>query len=116
LRDNSPTLNEKGKETKMNEAENLTIKLTKAETLTVKLDKAVDLIERARKLVLQIIDEDETGAVATADLKFDEISDFISDIGYDVILATQQQEKEAERLAEIRALESRLAKLKAGGC
>ena len=92
------------------------MKLSKAETLTMKLSEAEDLIERARTLFLQIIDEDETGAVvATADLKFDEIVDFISDIGYDCILAAQQQEKEAERLAEIRALESRLAELKAGG-
>ena len=51
--------------------------------------------------------------VATADLKFDEIVDFISDIGYDCVMAAQRQEKEAERLAEIRALESRLAELKA---
>ena len=88
-----------------------------SETLTMKLSEAEDLIERARTLFLQIIDEDETGAVvATADLKFDEIVDFISDIGYDCILAAQQQEKEAERLAEIRALESSLAELKAGGC
>ena len=93
------------------------MKLSKAETLMMKLDKAVDLVEQARSLVLQVIDEDEIGAVAaTADLKFDEISDFISDIGYDCILAAQQQEKEAERLAEIRALESRLAELKAGLC
>ena len=96
------------------------MKLSKAETLTMKLSEAEDLIERARTLVLQIIDEDETGAVvATADLKFDEIVDFISDIGYDCILAAQQQEEEAEeaeRLAEIRVLESRLAELKAGGC
>ena len=96
------------------------MKLSKAETLAMKLSEAEDLIERARTLVLQIIDEDETGAVAsTADLKFDEISDFISDIGYDIILEAQQQEKEAEeaeRLAEIRVLESRLAELKAGGC
>ena len=91
-----------------------------SETLMMKLHNAEDLIEQARTLVLQIIDEDETGAVvATADLKFDEIVDFISDIGYDCILAAQQQEKEAEeaeRLAEIRVLESRLAELKAGGC
>ena len=93
------------------------MKLSKAETLTMKLSEAEDLIERARMLVLQVIDEDETGAVvATADLKFDEIVDFISDIGYDSILAAQHQEAEAERLAEIRALESRLAELKAGGC
>ena len=92
------------------------MKLSKAETLTMKLSEAEDLIERARMLVLQIIDEDETGDGAQVDLKFDEISDFISDIGFDIILAAQQQEKEAERLAEIRALESRLAELKAGGC
>ena len=91
-----------------------------SETLMMKLTEAEDLIEQARSLVLQIIDEDETGAVvATADLKFDEISDFISDIGYDCILAAQHQEEEAEeaeRLAEIRVLESRLAELKARGC
>ena len=96
------------------------MKLSKAETLTMKLSEAEDLIERARTLFLQIIDEDETGAVvATADLKFDEIVDFISDIGYDCILAAHGQEEEAEeaeRLAEIRVLESRLAELKAGGC
>ena len=89
-------------------------KMTLSETLMMKLTEAEDLIEQARALVLQIIGEDETGAVtATVDLKFDEISDFISDIGFDIILAAQRQEKEAERLAEIRALESRLAELKA---
>ena len=88
-----------------------------SETLTMKLSEAEDLIEHARTLFLQVIDEDETGAMAsTVDLKFDEISDFISDIGFDVILTAQHQEKEAERLAEIRALESRLAELKAGLC
>ena len=90
-----------------------------SETLMMKLNEAVDLVERARTLVLQIIDEDETGDGAQVDLKFDEISDFIWDIGYDCILVAQQQEKEAEeaeRLAEIRVLESRLAELKAGRC
>ena len=60
------------------------------DNVAMKLDRAVDLVEQARSLVLQVIDEDETGAMAsTVDLKFDEISDFISDIGYDVILAAQ---------------------------
>ena len=90
------------------------------DNVSMKLDKAVDLVEQARSLVLQVIDEDEIGVCTQTctqvDLKFDEISDFISDIGYDCILVAQQQEKEAERLAEIRALESRLAELKAGGC
>lgn len=82
-----------------------------SEKLTMKLNEAEDLIEQARMLVLQVIDKDDTG---TANLKFDEIVDFISDIGYDVIMAADHQEE--ERLAEIRALESRLAELKAGLC
>lgn len=106
LRDNSPTLKRKGNE--MNLSEKLTMKLNKAEVL----------IEQARSLVLQVIDEDEIGDGASGgsvDLKFDEMVDFISDIGYEVIMPIQFQEEEAERLAEIRALESRLAELKAGG-
>lgn len=92
-----------------------------SETLTMKLNKAEDLIEQARMLVLQVIYEDETG---TVDLKFDEIVDFISDIGYDVIMAAHRQEEddviiaahrqeeEAERLlAEIHTLKKRLAEL-----
>ena len=94
-------------------------KMKLIDNLAMKLNEAEDLIEQARSLVLQVIDEGETDAeVATVDLKFDEIVDFISDIGYDCILAAQQQEKEAEeaeRLAEIRVLESRLAELKARG-
>ena len=89
-----------------------------SEKLTMKLNKAEVLIEQARSLVLQVIDEDEIGDGASGgsvDLKFDEMVDFISDIGYEVIMPIQFQEEEAERLAEIRALESRLAELKAGG-
>ena len=82
------------------------------DNVAMKLDKAVDLIEQARSLVLQVIDEDEIGACTQTctqvDLKFDEISDFISDIGFDIIMAEF-------RVLE-RALESRLAELKAGGC
>ena len=82
------------------------------DNLAMKLDKAVDLVEQARSLVLQVIDEDEIGACTQTctqvDLKFDEISDFISDIGFDIIMA--------EFRALERAIESRLAELKAGGC
>ena len=82
------------------------------DNLAMKLDKAVDLVEQARSLVLQVIDEDEIGACTQTctqvDLKFDEISDFISDIGFDIIMAEF-------RVLE-RAIESRLAELKAGGC
>ena len=86
-----------------------------SENLAMQLVKAEALIEQARMLVLQVIDSDLHDA-CTVDLKFDEIADFISDIGYDLIMEALDQEKEAERLAEIRALESRLAELKAGGC
>ena len=82
------------------------------DNVAMKLDKAVDLVEQARSLVLQVIDEDEIGACTQTctqvDLKFDEIADFISDIGFDIIMAEF-------RVLE-RAIESRLAELKAGGC
>ena len=82
------------------------------DNVAMKLDKAVDLVEQARSLVLQVIDEDEIGACTQTctqvDLRFDEISDFISDIGFDIIMAEF-------RVLE-RAIESRLAELKAGGC
>ena len=82
------------------------------DNVAMKLDKAVDLVEQARSLVLQVIDEDEIGVCTQTctqvDLKFDEISDFISDIGFDIIMAEF-------RVLE-RAIESRLAELKAGGC
>ena len=82
------------------------------DNVAMKLSKAEDLIEQARSLVLQVIDEDEIGVCTQTctqvDLKFDEISDFISDIGFDIIMAEF-------RVLE-RALESRLAELKAGGC
>lgn len=79
----------------------------------MKLNKAEDLIEQARVLVLQVIGEHEA---CSADLKFDEIVDFISDIGQHVIMVHHRQEEEAERLAEVLALKKRLAELGAGGC
>lgn len=88
-----------------------------SERLTVKLNQAEILIEKARNLVLQVIAEDEIGdgrLGAEIDPKFDQMIDFISDVGYEVIMPIQMEEEESQRLAEISALEKRLAELRAG--
>ena len=90
-----------------------------SEKLTVKLNKAEVLIEQARTLVLQVIAEDEIGdgrLGSEIDPKFDEMIDFISDVGYEVIMPIQMEEEENERLAEISALEARLKELKGCAC
>lgn len=86
-----------------------------SEKLTIKLNKAESLVEQARNLVLQVFNEDEIGEGFSAplvDSKFDDIIDFIGDVGYEVIMPIQFQEEENERLEEIKVLEKRLAELK----
>ena len=82
------------------------MKLYTPEALIIKLDTPEDLLKQARILILrdqacmlvrQVIDEVITSSQRRPTL-------------------AQRREKEAERLTEIRALESRLAALKAGGC
>lgn len=88
--------------------------MLKSERLNVKLNKAEILIEQARALVLQVLDEDENGEGCTGcrvDKVFDDLVDFIGDVGYEVLMPMQLEEEEAERLAEISVLKARLAEL-----
>ncbi len=86
-----------------------------SERLTVKLNKAELLVEQARNLVLQVLEDDELGDGSTGpmvDSKFDDLVDFIGDVAYDVVMPIQFAEEEIERLAEIARLEERLAELR----
>ena len=114
------------------------MKLYTPEALIIKLDTPEDLLKQARILILrdqacmlvhQVIDEvitssqrQEKGAERLDEIR-DQTCMLVRQVIDDVIMAAQRRptlaqrrEKEAERLTEIRALESRLAALKAGGC
>lgn len=86
--------------------------MRKSDKLTEKLNRAEQLIEQARTLVLQVIDADETGDGCTGgqvNPKFDDLVDFLGEVGYEVIMPMQMEEEDREQ--EIERLRARLSQL-----
>lgn len=87
--------------------------MTKSEILTAKLSKAAELLERAKRCVEYVLENDEAGDGVSGG-KFmtlaDELIDLTEELGYEIVMPMQAEEEEREE--EIAALEARLAELR----
>lgn len=71
--------------------------MTKSEFLSNKLNKAEYYIEMARRLVEQVINEDENGDGISAGVfhkTCDDLVDLIGDLGYEIIMPMEMEEQE----------------------
>lgn len=87
--------------------------MTKSEILMAKLAKAAELVERAKRCVEFVLQNDEAGDGESGG-KFmtlaDKLIDLTDDLGYEIVMPMQVEEDEREE--EIASLEARLAELR----
>lgn len=73
--------------------------MRKSQVLSNKLNLAESYIERARRLINQVVEADENGEGNSAfslDNKLDEVIDLIGDLGYEIIMPLEMEEEETQ--------------------
>ena len=73
--------------------------MNKSQLLSNKLNLAESYIEKARRLINQVVEADENGDGISApilDKTLDDVIDLIGDLGYEIIMPLEMEEEETE--------------------